>query len=189
MSRLTFTLRPFTLETLRPSARISRPRERKGSPSNKPSRSSMAETCSRQAAGISNSASSIARSSPWRTRLPSTFPPTSAIMASRMMDLPAPVSPVKINSPLSRVSSSLWMIAKFSMRSSVSIPSPLNADAFQAVKNSAGCQDGVNGRPKQIQQPSSGVDIEIYQGKQRVRHWHNQPADQRGRHCDNGYRF
>jgi hypothetical protein len=48
-------------------------------------------------------------------------PPSSISTASMMMDLPAPVSPVKMISPDSNPSSSLSMMAKFSMRSSVSM--------------------------------------------------------------------
>ena len=58
----------------------------------------------------------LARVAPLRMLVASALPPMTASMASRMIDLPAPVSPVKMFKPGLNPSSSSWMMAKFSIR-------------------------------------------------------------------------
>src|SRR5688572_11180619 len=68
-----------------------------------------------------NTPSTNAASESVRTKVVSALPPMSMTTASRMMDLPAPVSPVRMIRPGPNRRSSLSIMAKFCMWSSVSI--------------------------------------------------------------------
>src|SRR5688500_3233682 len=68
-----------------------------------------------------NTPSTNAASESVRTKVVSALPPMSMTTASRMIDLPAPVSPVRMIRPGPNRRSSLSIIAKFCMWSSVSI--------------------------------------------------------------------
>src|SRR5215207_8992625 len=68
-----------------------------------------------------NTPSTNAASESVRTKVVSALPPMSITTASRMMDLPAPVSPVRMIRPGPNRRSSLSIMAKFCMWSSVSI--------------------------------------------------------------------
>src|ERR1035437_473854 len=80
-----------------------------------------------------------------------------------MIDLPAPVSPVKVVRPGLNSRSRCWIMAKFSMRSSVSIGLP-DIDAAQAIINRTGHQNGIQAAINQAQDTANPAPKE--QGRQ-----------------------
>src|SRR6185503_9431899 len=88
-----------------------------------------------------NTPSTNAASESVRTKVVSALPPMSMTTASRIMDLPAPVSPVRMMRPEPKRRSSLSMIAKFWMWSSVSIGYRLSE---QLDSRKSGIDDGSN---------------------------------------------
>ena len=117
------TARPLTRQILRPfirSSRVSKMASLSSSSSN-PWASRMGKTAVFVPPSSANIASTYASSHPARTRLVSARPPKISITASKIMDFPAPVSPVNTLNPASNRSRSSSIIAKLRMNSSFSI--------------------------------------------------------------------
>ena len=104
------TIWPFTRLTLRPFCRISR-RMIISSPISKPCSSKI--SCKRRLFSTEKSPSISAFGAPWRIMSVVARAPNMRFIASIMIDFPAPVSPVKIVIPFSKLSEIASIMAKF----------------------------------------------------------------------------
>ena len=119
-SRLAVTGDPFTHARARPPAPAGTSRLRTSVPSLSMPRASSAASRSRRSP-TSNTPSTVALSAPVRTKSLEARSPIRSPSAPTMIDFPAPVSPVSTLKPRASGSVTASMIARFRMRSSVSM--------------------------------------------------------------------